>query len=512
MRTIIRVTALVAVCFAATRIPIAAAESPLDVSIGPVTGIATDAIGNVYFSSTSIVYRLDPAGALARVAGNGEPGYSGDGGPAAAATLNIPFDNYPELAHDFIDFNPLVGPLAVDASGNLYIGDAYNNRVRRVDTDGIISTVLGDGPSGYPPSYGPSSWPQGLAVDSVGNLYVAGAFGPLARVSREGSVTPLAGQNCGGGFQGPGLCAPEQIAVDKSGNTYVPDSYCRVRKISAAGEVVTIAGNQTPDNTVNFVVTCGYSGDGGLAIGAALSNMPFAVALDGAGNLYIADTYNHCVRKVDGAGVITTFAGVCLQSGFSGDGGPAIAARLSNPMGVAADATGNVYIADTYNHRIRKVTTDGRIVTIAGNGNGMVAAIPTVAIPVSTVAIGSGFTGAWFDPAQSGHGLFVEVLPNNRLLAAWFTFNPAGTSQAWFTGVGTYSGNTATITTVEQPTGGRWIPNFDPSQVVGNPWGTLTFTFSDCNHGRVDFSSPGEYGTGSMNLTRLTQPAGLTCP
>jgi plastocyanin len=127
-------------------------------------------------------------------------------------------------------------------------------------------------------------------------------------------------------------------------------------------------------------------------------------------------------------------------------------------------------------------------------------------------AIGAGITGAWYDPAQSGHGLFIEVLPNNRFLAAWFAYNPAGSAQAWFTGVGTYGGNTATITAVEQPTGGRWIPNFDPNQVVHNAWGTLTFNFTDCNHGKVDFNSVAGYGSGSMNLTRLTQPAGLSCP
>lgn len=134
--------------------------------------------------------------------------------------------------------------------------------------------------------------------------------------------------------------------------------------------------------------------------------------------------------------------------------------------------------------------------------------------PLATELIiyGPGITGAWFDPAQSGHGLFIEVLNDKRFFAWWFAFNPAGTEQSWFGGVGTYSGNTATITDEYQTIGRRWIPNFDPSRIVNSAWGTLTITFTDCNHGRVDFNSVAGYGTGSMNLTRLPQPAGLSCP
>ena len=130
----------------------------------------------------------------------------------------------------------------------------------------------------------------------------------------------------------------------------------------------------------------------------------------------------------------------------------------------------------------------------------------------ATLAIGPGFSGAWYDPQQSGHGLFLEVLPGSRLLAWWFTFTPDGTQQSWFGGVGTISGNTAMVP-VDLTQGGRWIPNFDPAKVVRVPWGTLAFTFSDCNNGRVDFTSsfPG-YGSGSMTLARLTLPAGLACP
>ena len=160
--------------------------------------------------------------------------------------------------------------------------------------------------------------------------------------------------------------------------------------------------------------------------------------------------------------------------------------------------------------------------TLLANGNVLVAGgmghagdgFPirgTAELYIPPFEIGAGLSGVWYDPAQSGHGLFIEVLRDNRFLAGWFAFNPAGTAQAWFAGVGTYSGDTATITSVDMPTGGRWIPNFDPSSVAHNAWGALTFRFTDCDHGTVTFDSP-NFGAGTMSLTRLTQPLGLSCP
>lgn len=124
--------------------------------------------------------------------------------------------------------------------------------------------------------------------------------------------------------------------------------------------------------------------------------------------------------------------------------------------------------------------------------------------------IGRGITGSWFDPAQPGQGIMLQVLPGQRLLVAWLTFDPDG-NPAWLLGVGTYSGDTATVASVDQPSGGRWIPGFDPASVVRRDWGSLSFTFDDCNYGRVDFTRTGSKA-GSMNLRRLTQPAGASCP
>jgi sugar lactone lactonase YvrE len=482
-----------------------ATQSAVVTPIGSPGAVVADASGNVYFSSSpNRIFKVDAQGVLTRIAGSGQPGYDGDGGPATEARFNFPL-SYLELVQDPIDYSELVGGLALDAQHNLYVADAYNNRVRRIDNNGIVTTVLGNGFRGNSGDGGPAVqgtvyWPQGVAVDNQGNLYVTSAYGPLRQVSASGLLRTITAQNCGQTYLSAGLCVPEQIAVDSSGNVFAPDGYCRVREVRGDGSTLTVAGNDD-EPSGGFAFTCGYSGDGGPATAAALS-APYAVAIDAGNKLYIADTGNHCIRKV-AAGIISTVAGRCTQSGFAGDGGTATQALLDHPRGVAVGADGSLYIADTNNNRIRKVLPNGVITTIAGNGGALV--------DTEHGTIGPGFTGNWFDPAQSGHGLMLEVLSDNRLLAYWFAFDPAG-NQAWFGGVGSYSGTTATIPNMILPTGGKWIPNFDPHSIVPNVWGTLTFTFTSCNRGTVTFNSTYGFGSGSMNLTRLTQPAGLSCP
>jgi uncharacterized protein (TIGR03437 family) len=257
--------------------------------------------------------------------------------------------------------------LAIDSSGNLYIADSLNNRLRKV-TGTTISTIAGSGGFSYSGDGGPATAaqlnaPEAVAVDASGNVYIADTANNVVRqISAKGVINTIAG-NGTAGFGGDGgaatsaqLSAPQGVAVDSSGNVFVADTAnARVRKISG-GTITTVAGSGTQ----------GYSGDGAAATSAQL-NTPVGLAVDKAGNLYIADVDDSVVRKVSTSGAITTVAGNGSQ-GYSGDTGPATGATLNGPEGVAVDASGNLYITDTLNGVIRKVTASGTISTIAGNG------------------------------------------------------------------------------------------------------------------------------------------------
>jgi PKD repeat protein len=290
------------------------------------------------------------ADTITTVAGNGTSGFSGDGGQATSAQLGA------------------VG-IAVDAAGNVYVADQGNHRVRKVTADGVITTVAGTGERGFSGDDGQATSarlndPNGVAVDAAGNIYIADMGNMrVRRVSAAGVITTVAGTGFIGssGDGGPATSAtlafPSGVAVDAAGNVYIADQLNdRVRKVTATGVIATIAG--TGD--------AGFAGDGGQATSAQLRN-PFGVAVDVVGNVYIADRDNHRVRRVDAAGVITSVAGT-ETFGFSGDGGPATSAQLKFPAGVAVDAIGSIYIADSNNHRVRRVSTGGVITTVAGTG------------------------------------------------------------------------------------------------------------------------------------------------
>ena len=260
----------------------------------------------------------------------------------------------------------------MDGAGNLYIADTSNNRIRKVDTAGVITTVAGSGTYGFSGDGGAAtsarlSFPYGVTPDGAGNLYIADTWNHrIRKVDTSGNISTVAGSGTAG-FGGDGgsatataarLNLPGSVVLDALGNLYIADRLNnRIRKVDTAGVITTVAGSST---------TGAFGGDGGAATAARL-NAPAGVALDRSGNLYIADRDNRRIRKVDTAGVISTVAGTGT-SGFSGDGGAATAARLSSPSGVVVDWAGNLYIADQDSHRIRKVDTAGGISTVAGTG------------------------------------------------------------------------------------------------------------------------------------------------
>jgi uncharacterized protein (TIGR03437 family) len=326
--------------------------------LGLVAGIARDSAGNIYAAdaSNNVIVKITPAGILTVVAGNRLDGFSGDGGPATAASISLmPYPGIPST----------VG-LVVDSSGALYFSDSWNNRVRRVAPDGTITTVAGSGSRSFSGDGGLATaaglpGPTGLARDAAGNLYVSDGADRIRKVSPSGIITTIAGSGTGGssGDGGPatsaGLSDPQGLAVDSSGRVYVADwGNWRIRRISADGIITTIAGG-------------GIAGSGPAT--AVLLVFPLGVSVDASLNVYIADSGNNRICKVSPSGTLVTIANVSQTGGFAGDGWPAPAARLNEPAGVLADNAGNILIADTENWRIRKITPDGNIATIAGNGD-----------------------------------------------------------------------------------------------------------------------------------------------
>lgn len=429
---------------------------------------------NLYVSDTrhQRVRKVDGSGVITTVAGNGIAGYAGDGGPATSAELNTP------------------GGLAMDAAGALYIADLRNNRVRKVDPSGVITTIAGTGVAGFGGDGGPATSavmnnPVDLAVDSAGDVLVTDSRNSRVRkIDPAGVMTTLAGTVRGfAGDGGPAtaakLAVPQGLAVDGADNVFIADLVNnRIRKVDAAGMISTVAGSGSSESSgdggpataagmfealdvavdgagnlliaevdrvrrvdaAGIITTVagtgydGYNGDGIPATSAKLRTFyTFAnasVAFDPAGGFLLSDPGNDRLRAVDGAGIITTFAG-----GGVGDGAPAATeANLNAPRGVAVAASGAVYIADCGNHRVRTIDGSGAIQTFAGGGaaagDGVPATSAALGCPSGLFAVTSG--------AQAGSLYVADAEANKvrRIDAAGVITTVAGTGNAGFGGDG----------------------------------------------------------------------------
>jgi hypothetical protein len=346
-----------------------------------------------------------PNNIITTVAGNGIATYAGDGGLATKASLNQPQG------------------VAFNAAGNLFIADNNNDRVRMVDMNGIITTVAGNGVgagSGGGSLSGDGGAatkaglyrPNNLAFDMSGNMYIADIFNQrIRKVHTNGNISTVAG-SFGPGFLGDGGPAivaafynPACVALDSTGNLFIADLFnSRIRKVDTNGIITTVAGGGGMN-----------PGEGGAATNAALST-PQGVALDAGGNYYIADTLNNRIRKVDTNGIITTVAGKGSGT-YGGDGGSATNAYLSQPWGMTVDAAGNMFIADLANNMIRKVATNGIITTVAGNrvpnfsGDGGAATNASLDNPACVALDAAG-------------NLFIADWKNNRIRKVLYTTHP----------------------------------------------------------------------------------------
>ncbi len=326
---------------------------------GTVSGVSAGLVTISYSYTNSCgtnvathAMRVSTDPVISTLVGNGTGGFSGDGGPSVSAELYSPANT------------------ARDNAGNLYIADGFNNRIRMVSANGIVSTIAGTGTAGFSGDGAAAtaaniSGPNGIAVDGLGNIYFADQVNQRVRkISTSGIINTIAG-NGTAGYTADAVPAttselnyPSGIACDAAGNVYIADYFNnRIRKVNTSGIISTVAGTGA----------AGYTGDGTAATGAKL-NQPVGVALDASGNLLIADNQNHAVRTVNTSGIISTLAGTGT-AGATGDGAAATAALLNLPSGVAADGAGNIYIADKGNNKVRKIMS-GIMSTVAGNGTG----------------------------------------------------------------------------------------------------------------------------------------------
>jgi formylglycine-generating enzyme required for sulfatase activity len=354
-------------------------------SFGAPIGVAVDASGNVFVADTqnNMIRKITPDGVVSTLAGSRKEGRAD--GLGAVASFNNPQG------------------IAVDFNSTIYVADTNNNLIRRISTDGDVTTLAGSGKQGHEDGVGAAasfSLPCAVAVDSIGNLYVTDGGGIIRKVSSDGVVTTFAGSGKPGHADGKGASAsfhfPGGVAVDSSGDVLVCDTGNNtIRRISRDGEVTTLAGSGKRGKTDGQAAAASFDGPLGIAVDTAgsiyigdseggtirkigpdglVSTLvgtgagmlrPGGISLDASGSIYVADTYHSVVRKIAPDGGVTILAGA-LKWGYVD--GPAATALFNSPEGIAADSSGNLYVADSVNQRIRKITPNGEVTTLAGTG------------------------------------------------------------------------------------------------------------------------------------------------
>jgi uncharacterized protein (TIGR03437 family) len=467
----------------------------LNAALSGFQQVQTDRNGNIIFADTNnhVVSRLNADGTITVLAGNGIAGFSGEGGPARSASLRYPSD------------------AVMDKAGNLYIYDSENYRIRRVTPDGNIATYAGTGAPGYTGDGGPAleaniEYGGKMAVDATGAVYFTdGVDSVVRRITAGGTIETYAGNGQlatapNNGNNGPatkaslGLMAGG-LAIDSASNLYIAEDYTdQIRKVAPSGVLTLVAGSGT------------YGFQNGPASSAQFAT-PYGITLDAGGNLFVADVNNGVVREVSAAGIVSTVAGTPVFS-FSGDGGPALEATFRFPEGVTIGGDGNLYIEDTGNFRVREVTADGTIHSVAGSGQ-------FESTPDGTPAESATLVGP----------NFISFDPSGRLLIADggdFTvrrINSDGTIQT-IAGTGVQGVGDGYVLTYGEPANQTLIGT--PRQAVADTKGNIYI--SDDYAGAVYIITPdgilnvfagqvGDYASGSDNIpatsSSFINPEGL---
>ena len=318
-------------------------------TINEPISLTVDVKGNIYIADeiNRRIRKVDTSGIISNFAGTGDTaGFNGDGIAATAANLSFP------------------GGIAVDKIGNLYI--VQSARIRKVDTSGIITTIAGNGISGFSGDGGPATAAKiegylMLVLDQIGNIYFDDGF-RIRMIDTNGIINTIAGNGSGGNSGDGGPATDAQIyvgisgmAFDSSGNFYFADAlYCNIRKVNTSGIISLYAGTST-------MTDCSFYGNGG-PVTAARFHGPGGLVFDRWQNLYVCDGDNSVIRKINSAGIITTFAGTDTVAGYTGDGGPAINAKLNGPDQIVIDSAGNIYFTDYDNNCIRKISPGGGVI------------------------------------------------------------------------------------------------------------------------------------------------------
>ncbi|MGH9597009.1 MAG: Ig-like domain repeat protein [Edaphobacter sp.] len=519
--------------FVATYLSASAQTSARTVPLILPSAIVFDAAGNLYFaeSGNHVVRRVDATGQITTIAGTGTQGFTGDAGPATSAALDSPLG------------------LALDSANHLYIADTHNDRIRKLDlVSGILTTIAGTGTRGFFGDAGPAAaaelnLPAALACDTANNLYVADTGNHRIRRidAASGVITTIAGTGAQG-FSGDNALAedasldsPDGLVVDAASNLYLADTHNqRIRRIDATtGIIRTIAGTGAQ----------GFAGDAGNATSATLA-LPHGITLDAAGNLYLADTDNHRIRRIDAVtGIITTVAGDGTQA-FAGDGSPAIAASLDTPRSTAVSPTALLTLADSGNQRIRQLTAVPAPVTtirtIAGLGLAAPGAL-TLSAPTA-IPYGTGQLTATLASTTPINGVitFVDTTNSSTLGTANLIANIATVSTTMLSAglhafSATYAGDQTYLPAVSPPLAISVTPQQLTATVIpvtilyGQPISVITGTLNgvlpqDAANLTAAFttvatalSSAGTYpivvaltGSGAANYTIAATPATVT--